>query len=247
MAKTFDLWGTPMATVKTVMADLKKKSSERTRNTLIRHGAPENLFGVSVADLKAIAKQIKGEQQLALDLYATGNADAMYLAGMVANGSQMTKKQLDDWAKAAPYSMISDHAVPGVATESEHARALAIKWIKSKNEEVASCGWNTYSGIVATRNDDELDLPEIEGLLDLIVEKIHTAANRIRYTMNGFVIAVGSFVPPLLEKAKQAANTIGTVSVDMGDTACKVPLASEYIEKVESMDRVGKKRKTIKC
>ena len=236
-----------MATVKTVMADLKKKGSEKTRATLIRHGAPENLYGVSVADLKVIAKQIKGQQQLALDLYATGNADAMYLAGIVADGSEMTKKELDDWAKAAPYSMISGYTVPGVAAESEHARPLALKWIKSKNEQVAVCGWCTYAGIVATRGDEELDLKEIEGLLDHVVEKIHTAANSVRSTMNGFVIAVGSYVPPLLEKAKQAAKTIGKVTVDMGDTACKVPLATEYIEKVESKGRVGKKRKTVKC
>ena len=64
--------------------------------------------------------------------------------------------------------------------------------------------------------------------------------------MNAFVIAVGAHVKPLLQHAKQAAKAIGTVSVDMGDTACKVPLASAYIEKIETAGRVGKKRKTIK-
>ncbi len=63
----------------------------------------------------------------------------------------------------------------------------------------------------------------------------------------GFVIAVGTYVKPLLKKAKAVAKTIGTVSADMGDTACKVPLASAYIEKVETAGRIGKKRKTIKC
>jgi hypothetical protein len=61
------------------------------------------------------------------------------------------------------------------------------------------------------------------------------------------VIAVASYVKPLLKNAKVAAKTIGTVSVDMGDTACKVPLATEYVEKIEKMGRIGKKRKTIKC
>ena len=65
--------------------------------------------------------------------------------------------------------------------------------------------------------------------------------------MNGFVISVGAYVKPLLKQAKRVAKTIGTVSVDMGDTACKVPLATEYIEKIEKMGRIGKKRKTIKC
>ncbi len=65
--------------------------------------------------------------------------------------------------------------------------------------------------------------------------------------MNGFVIAVGSYVKPLLKQAQATARAIGTVSVDVGETACKVPLAVEYIKKVETAGRVGKKRKTIKC
>ena len=65
--------------------------------------------------------------------------------------------------------------------------------------------------------------------------------------MNAFVIAVGSYVKPLTKKAKQIAKKIGQVEVDMGDTACKVPLATEYIAKVEKAGRLGKKRSTVKC
>ena len=65
--------------------------------------------------------------------------------------------------------------------------------------------------------------------------------------MNNYVISVGTYIAPLLKAAKQAAKKIGPVTVDMGDTACKVPLAVDYIAKVESMNRVGKKRKTAKC
>lgn len=236
-----------MPTTTTLLANLKQKGTEKTRATLIRHGAPENVYGVSIADLKVIAKQIKGEQELALELYATGNVDAMYLAGLVADGSQMTKKQLEDWAKTAPCALIAEYTVPGVAVENSHARALALQWIPSKKELVAACGWCTYAGIVATTSNEALDLEEIRGLLDQIAAQIETASNRVRYTMNGFVIAVGSYVEPLLDKAKQTTETIGVVKVEMGETACKVPLATQYIEKVETAGRVGKKRKTIKC
>ena len=77
--------------------------------------------------------------------------------------------------------------------------------------------------------------------------RTETAPNKVRYVMNQFVIAVGAYVKPLLAEAKKAAQAIGTVSVDMGDTACKVPDASEYIAKIEAMGRVGKKRKTVRC
>jgi hypothetical protein len=50
-----------------------------------------------------------------------------------------------------------------------------------------------------------------------------------------------------LKKAKAVAKQIGKVEVEVGNTSCKVPLATEYIAKVEEKGRVGKKRKTIKC
>ena len=236
-----------MPNLSQIMAELKKKGSAQTRKIYANHGATENTFGVKVGDMKVIAKTIKGDQELALELFDTGNLDAMYLAGIVADGKQMSRKQLEGWAKAAKWYMISEYSVPGVAHESEFAHALATKWIKSRSENIATSGWTTYVGCMATRSDDELDLTEIKSLLKDIEGKVHQAKNRVRYTMNGFVIGAGTYVKPLLKQAKATAKKIGKVDVEMGGTACKVPLATEYIEKIESKGYVGKKRKTIKC
>ncbi|MFI5095243.1 MAG: DNA alkylation repair protein [Candidatus Acidiferrum sp.] len=238
-----------MPSVASIMAELKKKGTEKTRKIYARHGMATNkMFGVSMADLKAIAKTIKGQQALALELYETGNLDAMYLAGMVADGSQMTTKQLNAWAEgAANLQMISEYTVSWVTVENANACDLALQWMKSKKEHVAASGWCTYSGLLATKPDEDLDLAEIEKLLDAVIKGIKDPRNRVRYTMNGFVISVGAYVKPLLKRAKTAARQIGAVSVDVGDTACKVPLATAYIEKIEAMGRVGMKRKTIRC
>jgi hypothetical protein len=212
-----------------------------------RYKIPGERFGVKVSDMKTIVKQIKGNQSLALELYETGNYDAMYLAGLVADGAQMTKKQLETWAKTATCGLLSQYTVAWVAAESDHGRDLAIKWMKSKKEGIACSGWSTYTGLLATRSDDELDFAEIKELLQKVVDEIDSAMNEVRFTMNGFVIAVGSYVKPLLQAAKSAAKKVGTVAVDMGDTSCKVPNATEYIAKVESNGRLGKKRKIFKC
>jgi hypothetical protein len=143
--------------------------------------------------------------------------------------------------------MISEYTVAWVTVDNPKAREIALQWIKSKKEHIASSGWCTYSGLVATKPDETLNLAEIEGLLKTIVKEIHKAQNRVRATMNGFVISVGTYVKPLLKQAKAAAKEIGEVSVDVGDTACKVPLATAYIEKIEAAGRVGQKRKTIRC
>ena len=65
--------------------------------------------------------------------------------------------------------------------------------------------------------------------------------------MNGFVIAVGAYVTPVMKQAKATAKKLGKVDVDMGGTSCKVPIALVYIEKLEKSGRAGKKRKTTRC
>ncbi len=150
-------------------------------------------------------------------------------------------------AGAADWQLISEYTVPWVASESAHGRDLAMKWIDSKKEHVATCGWSTYAGIVTTTPDEDLDLAEVKSLLKRIENEIDSAANRVRYTMNGFVIAVGAYVKPLAKEAKASARKLGKVSVDMHGTSCKVPVALDYIGKIEAMGRAGKKRKTIRC
>ena len=237
-----------MKSVDQVMKSLERAGNPLRIQTFANHGAPpEQMFGVSVADMKVIAKKIKGEQELAYALFETGNGDAQYLAGMVADGAPMTKSLLDKWARGSIWQMVSEYTVPWVATESDHARNQALKWMKAKKESVATSGWNTYSGHVTVTPDDELDLDEIAGLLDQVEDEIDSAMNRVRYTMNGFIIAVGGGVKPLSKRAKAVAKKLGKVDVQMGGTSCKVPLALEMITKIEKMGRVGKKRKTIKC
>src|SRR5260370_32287045 len=139
--------GELMPTVTSVMAELTKKGSEQHRKIYARHGmAGKPMFGVSVADLKVIAKTIKGQQGLACELYVTGNLDAMYLAGMVADGSQMTKEQLSGWAEgAAGLKMISANTVSWGAVVNNPAHELHMIKITSNKEPRASSCCCTYA------------------------------------------------------------------------------------------------------
>jgi hypothetical protein len=204
-------------------------------------------FGVKIEELKKIQKVIKKDYQLAKDLYATGNADAMYLAGLIADDAQMTKKDLQDWIKKALSQNISGYTVPWVAAEGKYGYELALEWIESKEPDIAAAGWNTLGNIVSLRADTELDIKKIQSLLQRIEKEIHTAPNRVRQCMNGFIIAAGSFITTLTDKAIATANKIGPVTVDMNGTACKVPSAAEYIQKVKTRGTIGKKKKTVKC
>ncbi len=234
-------------TTKEILQELENYGDEQTKNTLLKHGAKEPFFGVKVQDLKKILKKTKKNHELSLELYATGNSDAMYLAGLMADEKQITKEQLNDWADQAYWYYLSEYAVPWVAAETEYGFELGLEWIKSEKENIAAAGWATLAYYAAVNEDEKLDNSVYFKLLDTVAREIHGAQNRVRYVMNGFVIAIGTYVEALTEKSKEVAKEIGKVSVDVGGTACKVPLATTYIEKVVDKGRIGKKRKTARC
>ena len=230
-----------------VMTELKKKGSESIKKIFLNHGANEPMYGVKIADLKVIQKKVKRDHELAMGLFATGNYDAMYLAGLIADESKMSKKDLQQWAEGSHSNGISEYTVAWVAAESDHGWELGMKWIDSPKEKIASAGWNTLSGVIAMKPDNELDIATIKKLLQRIIKEIDSAPNRVRYTMNGFVIGVGSYIKELTKEAIETAKKLGDVYVDMGGTACKVPAATDYIKKMEAKGYIGKKKKTVKC
>jgi 3-methyladenine DNA glycosylase AlkD len=230
-----------------VMTELKKKGSESIKKIFLNHGAKGDLFGVKISDLKVIQKKVKKNHELAMELFATGNYDARYLAGLIADESKMSKKDIQQWVEESNCSGISEYTVAWVAAESEYGWELGMKWIDSPEESIASSGWNTLSGVIAMKPDNELDIATIKKLLQRIIKEIHSAPNRVRYTMNGFVIGVGGYIKELMKESIETSKKIGDVYVDMGGTACKVPSAAEYIKKIEARGNLGKKKKTVKC
>jgi hypothetical protein len=230
-----------------IMKELEKKGSESIKKIFLNHGAKGPMFGVKVGDLKVIQKKVKKDHQLAMELFGTGIYDAMYLAGLIADESKMSKKDIQQWAEKSPSHGISEYTVAWVAAESEYGWELGMKWIDSPKETIASSGWNTLSGVIAMKPDNELDIGLIKKLLQRIVKEIHSAPNRVRYTMNGFVIGVGGYIKELTKEAIEVSKKIGDVYVDMGGTACKVPSAPDYIKKMEARGSIGKKKKTVKC
>jgi hypothetical protein len=234
-------------TAKQILAELKPLGSDSYKKVMSNHGVKEPFFGVKISELQTIQKRIKKDYQLALDLYDTGNYDAMYLAGLIADDAQMTKKDLQRWIANTTHSPLASFTVPWVAAGSPHGWELALEWIDSKKPLTAEAGWATLRSLVSIKEDSELDLAELKRLLERVRKSIHQAPNDVRSQMNMFVIAVGSYVKSLTAAAIQIGEKIGLVSVDMGNTSCQVPFAPDYIRKVQKRGTIGKKRKTAKC
>ncbi|WP_316820307.1 DNA alkylation repair protein [Pedobacter gandavensis] len=234
-------------TVDEIMEELKAKGSEQIKNILLKHGVKEPFFGVRVGDMKPIQKKLKMDYQLAKDLYATGNADAMYLAGLIADDKKMTKADLQLWVEQALSNNISEYTVPWVAAGSPFGWELALDWINDKKEYIVAAGWATLGNLVALIPDDDLDVRVLKGLLERVQKEIPTAANRVKYQMNGFVISVGAYVTTLTAEAIKVASDMGVVTMDMNGTSCKVPDAEAYILKIKDKGKIGQKKKTVKC
>jgi 3-methyladenine DNA glycosylase AlkD len=235
-------------TAKTVLEELKTLGTESYKKLMMKnYGVKEPCFGVKIGDMKKIEKRIKKDYQLALDLYDTGNYDAMYLVGLIADDARMTKNDLQRWVERANVGSLPGATVPWVAAGSPHGWEVALKWIDSPQGHVAEAGWSTLSCLVALKPDSELDLAELKRLITRVQKTIQKAPHVVRYAMNGFIISVGSYVKPLTEAALQAAEKIGQVTADLGDNQCQVPFAPDYIRKVEKRGTIGKKRKSVKC
>lgn len=235
-------------TVTAILKELEALGSESIKRMLMKnHGIREPAFGVKIGDMKPIVKRIKKDYQLALDLYASGNYDAMYLAGLIADDARMSRQDLQRWVEQAYGGSLPGATVPSVAAQGPHGHEMALKWIDSPEPMIAVAGWATLRCLVALKPDAELDLDELKKLLQRVKKEIHQAPDAARHAMNNFIISVGGYVVPLNELAKKTAAEIGTVKADLGNNSCETPDAVEYIRKMEARGNLGKKRKPVKC
>lgn len=226
---------------------LESKGSDQTRKIYSKHGAPSNSFGVKVGDMKPLEKQERNNQELAKALYATGNGDAQYLAGLIANPAEFTKEELENWATNATWYMVSEYSVAWNLAEHPNCTDIAQEWIHSDDPKLQVVGWAGYASFLGTKNSDGHDVEAVKSLLKKAEKEIHKAENRVRYTMNGFIIAAGGAYPELTEMCKSIGDRIGEVKVDLGQTSCKVPSIRPYIENMENRNRIGKKKAKAKC
>ena len=213
------------------MATLEKEGTAQNRKTYARHGVTGPCFGVSYAALGKLKRAIKVDHDLAVDLWNSGIHDARVLACMIDDPTEVTSAQLKARAVDLSNYVLTD-ALSGLAAKSPQARACMISWIKTKDEWRASAGWSILAHLALA--DNGLPVDDFESMLTLIESGIHQAKNRTRHAMNNALIAIGSRNDLLAELATAAADRIGKVEVNHGETGCKTPDAAGYIAKTRA-------------
>ncbi|WP_440970096.1 DNA alkylation repair protein [Peribacillus frigoritolerans] len=233
--------------VEMVMQELEALGKERTKKMYISNGAHEPLFGVATGAMKPIVRKIKINQDLAEELYSTGNYDAMYFAGIIADPKAMTESDYDRWMDAAYFYMLSDYVVAVTLSESDIAQEVSDKWIASGEELRMSAGWSCYCWLLGNRKDVEFSESKISDMLDLVKNTIHVSPERTKSAMNNFLSTVGISYLPLHEKAVETAKAIGIVEVKRDKKKTSFLNAYESIQKEVGRGRLGFKRKHVRC
>ncbi|SHT53992.1 DNA alkylation repair enzyme [Mycobacteroides abscessus subsp. abscessus] len=233
--------------IETVMQELEALGKERMKKMYISNGAHEPLFGVATGAMKPIAKKIKINQDLADELYATGNYDAMYFAGIIADPKAMTEADYDRWIDGAYFYMLSDYVVAVTLSESDIAQEVADKWIASGDELRMSAGWSCYCWLLGNRKDKEFSESKISNMLDMVKNSIHDSPERTKSAMNNFVYTVAISYLPQHEKAVEVSKEIGIVEVKRDNKKSSFLNAYESIQKEMDRGKLGFKRKYVRC
>jgi len=214
--------------LKEAMAALAAAGDEKTRKTYARHGVKRAMYGVSYAALEKLRKAIKVDHELAQQLWNTGNHDARVLATMVADPAQVSTRTLAPWVEELDHGLLIC-AVARLAGKATSALACFEQWSKSDSDWICGTAWYVLAELAM--GDKTISDKLFEKQLKVIERDIHKTKNETKYCMNGALIAIGVRNAKLEKLALKAAERIGKVEVDHGDTACKTPDAAAYIKK----------------
>ncbi len=219
-------------TCKQVMKRLKDLGTAQNVKTFRNHGVTGDLFGVSYANFKKLDKEIVGSQELAEELWATGNHDARVLACWKADEKRATIKSIDAWAREADNHVIGFEVAVFAAYTDLGAR-ISRKWRALANEDRCALGWRVLASLAMQpdRSVEEggvLD-QELLDCLPILEQTIHGAKNRVKQNMNLALISIGCRASTS-KQALAVAKRVGVVEVDQGNTSCKTLVAHERIQ-----------------
>ena len=170
------------------MAQLEATGTAQNRKTYVNHGVQGDQFGVSFSALDTLAKQIKRDHGLAVELWATGNHDPRLLATRIADPAALSSADLDAWARDLNNYIVTD-AFSGLVAQSPLARPKMESWTGDEDESIGAAGWNIMAHLAM--NDETLPDAYFLPYLDVITREIHGRKNRVRYSMNNALIAIG--------------------------------------------------------
>ena len=169
--------------VRAIVAELCAMASDKNRTGMARYGINvERAFGVSVFELRRIAKRLGTDHDLALALWATGLHEARLLAAFVDDPAKVTGRQMDAWARDFDSWDICDQACTSLFDQTPHAWAKAARWAKRDEEWLKRGGFALLAGLAV--HDKAATDRAFTKLLPLIAQAAFDDRNFVKKAVN---------------------------------------------------------------
>lgn len=209
-------------TLDDVMAELSELADARIRGVNERHGDDH---AVNLTRLRAVAKRVKKNHPLALDLWATGDSAARLLALLVCRPREFSAGELDTMLREARTRKVHDWLVGYVVMKGPHAEELRVAWLDDADPVVASAGWALTADRVV-KKPEGLDL---SALLDVIEAEMAGAHARLQWEMNSCLAHIGIEHPEHRDRALAIGERLGVLRDYPTPPNCTSPYAPEWI------------------
>lgn len=205
-----------------VMAELAALDDPRTREVNRRHGDDH---GVKLSELRALAKRLKVQPELARELWRTGDAAARLLSILICRPRAFTADELDAMLRESGTPKVHDWLVNYVVKANRHAEDLRRAWFADPDAVIASAGWALTVERVAKRPDG-LDL---DGLLDVIEAEMRDAPERLQWAMNHCLAQIGISHPEHRARAVAIGERLEVLKDYPTPPNCISPFAPTWI------------------
>lgn len=212
------------------LEQLKALGNEGMRAHNSKHGAGDNQFGVRLGDIRQVAKKIKTNHELALELWDTGNIDARLLAILLIQPKRLSSTELDRMVRSANFAQVADWLHAYVVKKHSDKEMLRQKWMAADDPWAARAGWSlTFERI--TKNPEGID-PST--LLDRIESEMGDAAPEVQWTMNFCLAGIGIHFPEYRERAITIGEALGIYRDYPVSKGCTSPFAPIWINEMVS-------------
>lgn len=216
--------------LKDTMAQLESLGNEKVRAHNTKYGADDNQFGVKLGDLRKLAKKIKTNHELAIELWNTGNVDARQLAILLCEPARFSCEEIDGLVRSLNFSHVADWLNSYVVKNHPGKELLRQSWMNDSDPWAARAGWSLTSERIG-KNSEGLDLP---ALLDRIETEMANAAPEVQWTMNFCLAGIGINFPEHRKRALAIGEKLGVYRDFPVSKGCTSPFAPIWINEMVS-------------
>ena len=215
-------------TLNETLKQLKALGNEATRKHNAKWGAGDNQFGVKHGDLRALAKKIRPNHELAMALWKTGNVDAQLLAILLVKPKDLSAEEVDRLVRSIGFAHVADWLNSYVLKQHADKETLRQKWMADDDRWAARAGWGLTTERVV-KSPEGLDL---KALLDRIESEMGSADPVVQWTMNSALAEIGIHFPKLRKRAIAIGEKLGIYRDYPVSKGCTSPFAPIWINEM---------------